>query len=93
MTIKPFFLSVALLIPTISLADRWVPMPGGGGCMIGNSGVAYGCSGIQSSDEARAERETERTNRKKLDMLEKCLRTSDWPGQPSRSECQAMYGQ
>jgi len=25
--------------------------------------------------------------------LEDCLRKADWPGMPSRSECQAMYGE
>jgi len=37
--------------------------------------------------------EKEKTRRARLKKLEDCLRKADWPGMPSRSECQALYGE
>lgn len=50
--------------------------------------------GRRDADPAEtAAREAVRAERLRAKKLEECLRTSDWPGKPSRSECQGMYGQ
>ncbi len=49
--------------------------------------------GRRNADPAEtAAREAVRAERLRASKLEECLRTSDWPGKPSRSECQQMYG-
>lgn len=78
----------ALAIP--ALADKYVTMPNGGGCWIGNGG-AYGCSEPENPAQTAA-REARRAEKLRSEKLEKCLRTADWPGQPGRAECQQMYG-
>lgn len=85
-----------LLFVTAAQADQRIQMPDGGGCWMNNVGHVYGCSGgaasgaeIQDRRTARAIREAEASRQAKLD---KCLRTADWPNQPSKRDCIQMYG-
>jgi len=74
-----------------ALADQVLHMPNGGTCMTNSSGHVYGCSREVNPAETAA-REAVRAERLRSQELEKCLRTADWRGMPSQSECQSMYG-
>lgn len=53
-------------------------------------GNTVNCTSFSREDrEARQQQSQQRANAK---ALNECLRKSDWPGSPSRSECQQMYG-
>ena len=80
-------------------SDEVLQMPGGGTCIRqSGTGVIFGCTGGSSSDSGdsaadRARLMEARNARERLKLYQECLRTSDWPGKPSRSECAAMHGQ
>lgn len=87
---------LATTLSSVAIGDQYVVMPDGGGCWIpSNGGVAYGCSGGNSGNSAadRAHLMEARNARERMKLYQECLRTSDWPGKPSRSECATMYGQ
>ena len=44
-------------------------------------------------EAARAARAETKRLQEKSRRLDECLRKSDWPGMPSRSDCQSMYGE
>lgn len=95
---------VAVLLLTtqvsLALADQRIQLPDGGGCWQNSSGHVYGCSGggsgggesaadVRDRRTARAIREAEASRQA---ALKKCLRTADWPNQPSKDDCMAMHG-
>ncbi len=84
--------ALILAVPSIALADRFVIMPDGGGCWIGDSGMAHGCSGGSEDSAAdRARLQEAKNASKRQEQYKDCLRTADWPNNPSRQECADMY--
>lgn len=78
---------------TAALADGTIYM-NGQPCFV--NGNQVNCPNGMSPAEAaalRAERAEARRERQQAANLDDCLRKADWPGAPSRSECQRMYGQ
>jgi len=98
-------LMFALVISALALLDPAAPawsdevlqMPGGGTCFRqSGTGVIFGCSGGSSgsggdsaADRARAYEAKEAGKRQ--EQYKDCLRTADWPNNPSRHECADMY--
>lgn len=85
------------LMTTPAWSDEVLQMPNGGTCMRqSGTGVVFGCTGGSSnsgnSAADRAQLQEARNSRERMKKLQECLRTSDWPGKPGRSECQQMYG-
>ncbi len=89
-----FIFFSAILFSTESNADQSLSLPNGGHCWVNDAGVAYGCDGGGQSDNGAgaAAIQEAKVSQAKAKELDKCLRKADWPGQPSRSECQSMYG-
>jgi|GEM_PF-4378378 len=58
-------------------------------------GNTMDCGGAFSGQDeaARVQRAETRRLREQSRKLDECLRKTDWPGMPSRSECQSMYGE
>ncbi|HRW67005.1 MAG TPA: hypothetical protein P5032_14905 [Candidatus Competibacter sp.] len=87
---------ILTLMTTPAWSDEVLQMPGGGTCMRqSGTGVVFGCSGGSSGNSAadRAQLQEARNNRERMKQYQECLRTSDWPGKPGRSECASIYGQ
>ena len=77
-------------------SDQVLQMPGGGTCIRqSGTGVVFGCTGGSSGNSAadRAQLHEAKNDRQRMKQYQECLRTSDWPGKPGRSECASMYGQ
>lgn len=77
-------------------SDQVLQMPGGGTCIRqSGTGVVFGCTGSSSGNSAadRAQLHEAKNDRQRMKQYQECLRTSDWPGKPGRSECASMYGQ
>jgi len=83
-----------LITSWAAIADQRINLPGGGGCWVNDAGFTYGCSGTSQTSHpaATTAREAREAERLRSEKLEKCLRTSDWPNMPGRSECIEMYG-
>ena len=96
---KSKWVIIFALIAAPAWSDEVLQMPGGGTCMRqSGTGVVFGCTGGNTSNSGnsaadRAQLQEARNARERMNKLQECLRTSDWPGKPSRSECQAIYGQ
>ena len=82
-----------LMLSSVAMADT-VYIDGKPCFVMGNT---VNCGGALSNpgqnEAARAARAETNRLKEKARQLDKCLRTSDWPGSPSRSECQSMYGE
>jgi hypothetical protein len=67
--------------------------PDGETCVqLGQSNVVS-CSGGNTDNSAADRAQEVRNDRVRMKQYQDCLRTSDWPGKPGRSECASMYGQ
>ena len=80
-----------LLLSSVAMADT-VYIDGKPCFTMGNT---VNCGGALSGQDEAARAARAETNRLKAKarQLDECLRKSDWPGSPSRSECQSMYGE
>lgn len=84
-----------LVLPALTLAET-VFVNGQPCVAMGNqvhcpAGVDTGTDAAALA--AQAQRAETRRLQQQSDRLSDCLRKSDWPGAPSRSECERMYGQ
>lgn len=89
-------LAVVLLVVSLPVfADSIIRLPNGGTCFVqSGTGVVFGCSGGEFNNNQNQPSPYERgPNVQKAGMLSECLRKSDWPGMPGRSECMRMYGE
>ena len=82
-----------LLLSSVAMADT-VYIDGKPCFTMGNTVNCGGALSNPGQDEAaRAARAETNRLKAKARQLDECLRKSDWPGSPSRSECQSMYGE
>lgn len=98
---KAIMVVALLLIPAIpAWADEVLQMPNGGTCFRqSGTGVVFGCSGGsggssgggEDSAADRARLQEAKNASKRQEQYKDCLRTADWPNNPSRQECADMY--
>lgn len=92
---KAIVVVALLLVPAApTWSDEVLQMPGGGTCFRqSGTGVIFGCSGGSSGGgggDSAAAQEARNFSRRQ-EQYKDCIRTSDWPGNPSRQECAEMY--
>ena len=86
-------LLLMLMLSSVAIADT-VYIDGKPCFVMGNTVNCGGTLSNPGQDEAaRAARAETNRLKAKARQLDECLRKSDWPGSPSRSECQSMYGE
>jgi len=85
-------LLISLTIASSDILAETIYLNGKPCFVVGNQ---VNCPGMESGQDeaARAARAETKRLQEKSRRLDECLRKSDWPGMPSRSECQSMYGE